>query len=671
MTMAMYELMTYSFKVGVCLAVFYLFFKLLLSRETFHRLNRIVVLGAMLLSFVLPLCVIEIQRELPFVPETVEPAAQIALPADPQAESFPWELLASVLFLAGAAAMLVRTLCSLVCVLRLIRRGKRERLSDGAVLVRSEQTVTPFSWGRYIVLSEQDALESGSEIILHERAHMRLHHSLDLFVTDLAACLQWFNPAMWLLRRELRAIHEYEADEAVLESGVDARQYQLLLIKKAAGRRWYSIANSFNHSKLKNRITMMLRKRSSRWATARALLVLPLSALALGAFAETVYVFPEDKVKKENVAIRISGTDSSNKPAPLYVVDGKVVSSEEIKGLGSGQIATIEIHKDSLSKAKYGEKAQNGVMYITLKKPGEESKSLTISAEKGALENLTDLTGRVSKVTVVSGASGKNLVVVDEPNPDSLQGRVVRVRYPKEPENKIVLIDGRISTEVEMNAIPSDRLASVRVMKGGPDTDRQVIEVQTKEYQTRMKAFEQQARDAAKAIAENPALAEVLEGRVQADITVESMKAGIEGLETAQKAIESSRKALDATRNYMDSDEWEKTQQALDEAQKELDDARREHASRLETARKIADLQTSDKLNDIVVVGYSTEKKKESKKGEELLYILDGKRISEKELLKLDPAQIETMNVLKDKTAVEKYGKKARNGAIEIFTKKK
>ena len=225
----MYDLMIYSLKVGVCLAVFYLFFKLLLSRETFHRFNRIVVLGAMFLSFVLTLCVITVYREIPVLPETPdeESAATVfdALPLHRSLANFR----DGAAFLLGAAATLLWTLCSLIGVLRLIRGGRRERLEDGAVLVRTERPVTPFSWGRYIVMSERDLAENGGAILLHERAHLRLRHSLDLIVTDVAGCLQWFNPAMWLLRRELRAIHEYEADEAVLDSGVDARSYQMLL----------------------------------------------------------------------------------------------------------------------------------------------------------------------------------------------------------------------------------------------------------------------------------------------------------------------------------------------------------------------------------------------------------------------------------------------------------
>ena len=220
----------------------------------------------------------------------------------------PWRQIGIVIYLAGVAAVIFVTVRSIVGLHRLMRRGRCERLDDGTTLVRMDENVAPISWCRNIVISERDLRENGAAILAHERAHVRLHHSLDLLLVDLAGAVQWFNPAMWLLRRDLRAIHEYEADAAVIASGVDARSYQLLLIRKAVGGRWYSIANSFNHSKLKNRITMMLREKSSRRTRARALLLLPLAGLALGAFAETVYVRPEDKVTKEFSENQLSET---------------------------------------------------------------------------------------------------------------------------------------------------------------------------------------------------------------------------------------------------------------------------------------------------------------------------------------------------------------------------
>ena len=458
----MYDLMIYSLKVGGCLAVFYLFFKLLLSRETFHRFNRIVLLGAMVLSFVLPLCVITVYRELPVLPESSAEEAVTTVAAEPPAEPFPWEKLAGGVFVAGAVVTLLGTCCSLFGVVRLVRRGSRERLEDGSVLVRTDRAVTPFSWGRYIVMSGKDLAENGDAILLHERAHLRLRHSLDLIVTDVAGCLQWFNPAMWLLRRELRAIHEYEADEAVLESGVDARDYQLLLIRKAAGGRWYSVANSFNHSKLKNRITMMLRKRSSRWAGARVLLLLPLMGAALGAFAETAYVFPEDKVTKEKPGIRIRGVKSSSGKEPLVLVDGRETVLDSIK---TEQIKTITVLKDSTVVAVYGEKGRNGVILVEMKKDTEpasmylEVKKAKVVSGKSGTVIVADSVG-----TVVTAGKPEEVTVVGY-GMKSKEGNVVRLRGQRRSDSRTVvyLVDGVRVPEIE--SLDPNRIESISVLK--------------------------------------------------------------------------------------------------------------------------------------------------------------------------------------------------------------
>ena len=459
----MYDLMIYSLKVGGCLAVFYLFFKLLLSRETFHRFNRIVLLGAMVLSFVLPLCVITVYRELPVLPESPAEEAVTTVAAEPPAELFPWEKLAGGVFVAGAVVTLLGTCCSLFGVVRLVRRGSRERLEDGSVLVRTDRAVTPFSWGRYIVMSGKDLAENGDAILLHERAHLRLRHSLDLIVTDVAGCLQWFNPAMWLLRRELRAIHEYEADEAVLESGVDAKDYQLLLIRKAAGGRWYSVANSFNHSKLKNRITMMLRKRSSRWAGARVLLLLPLMGVALGAFAETAYVFPEDKVTKEKPGIRIRGVKSSSGKEPLVLVDGR--RTDRMDTLESERIESITVLKDSTATAVYGEKGRNGVILVEMKKDTEpasmylEVKKAKVVSGKSGTVIVLDSVG-----TVVTAGQPEEVTVVGY-GMKSKEGNVVRLRGHRRSDSRTVvyLVDGVRVPEIE--SLDPNRIESISVLK--------------------------------------------------------------------------------------------------------------------------------------------------------------------------------------------------------------
>ena len=320
----MEALLFYALKAAVCLLLFYLFFKLLLCRETFHRLNRIAVLTGLLLSLVLPLCVVTITREVVVAAAALQPQLLVDLPTavvEPASEPFPWGRLAAALYVAGMVLALLRMAVSLVGVWRIICSGRRERLADGSVLVRLHTQEGPFSWWRYVVVPEADLAENGAAILAHEQAHVRLHHSADLLLFDLAGCLQWFNPAWWLLRRDLQAIHEYEADEAVLAGGADARSYQMLLIKKAVGERWCSVANSLNHSNLKNRITMMTRKRSSRWAASKMLLLLPLLGLALGAFAEVVNVPVVDKDSENSPTAEISAEKSAARLVKLHVAD--------------------------------------------------------------------------------------------------------------------------------------------------------------------------------------------------------------------------------------------------------------------------------------------------------------------------------------------------------------
>ena len=303
-------LFVYILKSSFCLAVFYLFYRLLLSRETFHRFNRIALLGILLLSCLLPFVEVSVRRPVEMY-QTMMTWEQWLLLADlagtethavqVQENVVTWIQGLLLVYLFGILFFMLRNIYSLFGLWVLLKSGRREKVSDyvvtvvKAVLIVHERDISPFSWMRYIVISQKDLHENGREILTHELAHIRNRHSWDLFAADICIFFQWFNPAAWLLKQELQNIHEYEADETVINEGVDARQYQLLLIKKAVGTRLYSMANSFNHSKLKKRITMMLKEKSSPWARLKYLYVLPVAAIAVTAFAR-----PEvsDKVEK-------------------------------------------------------------------------------------------------------------------------------------------------------------------------------------------------------------------------------------------------------------------------------------------------------------------------------------------------------------------------------------
>lgn len=290
----------YLFKSAACLSVFYLCYKLLLSRETWHRMNRMVLLFTSAAAFVLPLCIITIYREVPM--NTQISIGELGTMAEIADETFQlsWSMLVFAIFIVGCAVRLCYTIYSIYKVRKIIRSGTHTECDNGTVLVQVAEEIPPFSWMKYIVISEKDYAENPTEIITHEQAHISLRHSFDILFVDLITCVQWFNPVMYLLRDDLREIHEYEADETVLNSGINAQQYQILLIKKAAGAKWYSIANSFNHSKLKNRITMMMKAKSSKWARAKVLCFIPLVCVALTMFARVEDVYAEaDKTPQQ------------------------------------------------------------------------------------------------------------------------------------------------------------------------------------------------------------------------------------------------------------------------------------------------------------------------------------------------------------------------------------
>lgn len=398
----------YIVKSSICLAGFYLFYRLLLSKETFHRFNRIALLTLLLLSLLLPLVQLTTIEQTE-VHQTMLTIEQLLMMADmPVSEVTPAEAVTLsgiqillMVYLSGVLFFACRHIYSLGRLLMLLRSGEKEKMENGMTLVIHQQKISPFSWMKYIVISKVDLEEDGREILIHEAAHVRNRHSVDLLIADICIFFQWFNPASWLLKQELQNIHEYEADESVIREGVNARQYQLLLIKKAVGTRLYSMANSFNHSKLKKRITMMLKEKSNPWARLKYLYVLPLAAIAVTAFArpeisgkvdeisavkvnDFVQIVgtkvPEKKVevlkdtvkkdapKEEALKMPFSIRNAGSQPQPLILVDGKEITGEQMqRDINPDMIESISVLKDEASTAIYGDKAKHGVILITLK----------------------------------------------------------------------------------------------------------------------------------------------------------------------------------------------------------------------------------------------------------------------------------------------------------------
>lgn len=387
----MMEFLTYDLKVAALLAVFYMFYRLLLSRETFHCVNRIVLLTTAVASFILPLCVITLHKTVVIeLTETHVDFEGMTMMIE-EAEQQPfWQTAAVIAFFIGMVATLGYTLSNVLRVWLLISRSQQHPQPDGTVICVTSFDVSPFSWMHYIVLSQSDYEAQDASILAHERGHIRRHHSLDLLLVDTLTALQWFNPAMWMLRQDLRAIHEYEADAAVLSQGINMRQYQYLLIQKAVSHCGYSVANGISHSTLKNRINMMLHKNSSRACKLKLLALVPIVGIALAMQAETVndYVYtektqtPQKKVVKKgkanaqikmgNKTIQVKKTEkiaSGKTKEPLIMIDGKRSTKAEMDALDEKRIDHINVLKGKAATEIYGAEGKNGVIEIKTKKP--------------------------------------------------------------------------------------------------------------------------------------------------------------------------------------------------------------------------------------------------------------------------------------------------------------
>ena len=348
--------LTYELKVAVLIAVFYIFWRLLVANETWHRLNRIVLLSTALASFVLPLCVITIHQTVEVMPpvadtlplptdETAMPIESAPIVTNTETERpFNWLLPLTIIYIIGVVVVLSKMLLSLWRLHRMRAESKVHPLPDGYLMAVCEKVSTPFSWWNTVFMNHNDYEKGTNALLTHELGHLRLHHSADVLLVELLTALQWFNPAMWMLRADLRTIHEYEADQQVISHGFNDIQYLQLLIRKAAGQSGYSLANGISNSALKKRVTMIMKPKSIHRQWLRYAYLLPIIAISLYASCET----KTDYQTKEESALILKvkdGKDCLAVKVPVgafysWIVNGKLAERGIVEEDGNWNVYT-------------------------------------------------------------------------------------------------------------------------------------------------------------------------------------------------------------------------------------------------------------------------------------------------------------------------------------------
>lgn len=279
------ELFSITLVSGIMLLCMYLPYKLLLARERQHRFNRAVMICIYVVAVTVPL----LPRISFPVGETANEAAITAvgnitigpLTGGILATHAPvWTRVVLWIYIVGVAVTLLKFLWSYLRLMHIIRQGHKEKREGYTLVIADDAALSPFSWRKYVVVGDSKDADERSAVMVHELRHLSAGHSTDIFIAQLYAILVWYNPVSWLMIDELKTIHEYEADEAVIDSGANLKEYQMLLIKKTAGARLPSLANSLNHSKLQKRVTMMYQSKSKLAGKFSSLTLLP--SLAIG-----------------------------------------------------------------------------------------------------------------------------------------------------------------------------------------------------------------------------------------------------------------------------------------------------------------------------------------------------------------------------------------------------
>ena len=366
-------ILPYIIKSALVLAMLYVCIMPLLEKETFHRLNRIIILGCLILSFFVPFIhftggtnpTVNMLRQAVQLPE-------IMIDGNGSEQSI-WNLadIMICIYIIGVVAIFTMTVVQTASLI--LRLRKCEQIADnrGNTIVLTDYTISPFCFFHYIVMSRDDYANNRGFILTHEQEHIRLRHYIDLIILQVATIIQWFNPFVWLIGKNLKAIHEFEVDEAVLNKGIDATQYQKFLVVKAVGNRLQPFANNLNKESLKRRIIMMNQKKSNRWMMLKALFVIPVATLAVSVFANTSDMSSMAKAAN-TTANSISTNNMQTKQSDIKSSD-KVEVMPEFKGGNKAMMEFLMMnmkYPESAVKAKQQGKA---VVGFVIKKDGTVS----------------------------------------------------------------------------------------------------------------------------------------------------------------------------------------------------------------------------------------------------------------------------------------------------------
>ncbi len=500
----------YILRASITAAILYWAYKLLLSKNTLHSYNRVIILFFFACSLLLPLANIDMSWLVHPKPEAAAmdfsqftmTETVPAVTMQPVVE-IPWFKILSATYLAGLSVTLLVFLISFARMFYVILKSEKRDLGNDVTLCISEQEVSPFSWMRFLALSRTDFLENHSSIMEHEKAHIQRHHSWDMLFTNIYTVIFWFNPFAWLLRRELQTLHEYQADEKVIATGTDIKQYQLLLIRKCVGENKFMLANNFEYSHLQKRIKMIMKtptKNRKRWiySIIPLFLALIIPVLSLEPLHAKTPAPPQDTNK-----ITETTAEKTKKASDYEIVveGGKAVIAEKSEGKKNVLAMVNQLQSDvqNVVVTKQEDGKEPIVTNIQIRKDttklagnplfivdGKEAKSIQ-NINPNDIENVNVLKGE--SATKIYGEKGKNGVVIVTLKGGKKQSMIISTKEMSEKdlnknplklgksalvpmsENVLYIVDGKEISAKKTQEVKPGNIDNITVLKDKSATE--------------------------------------------------------------------------------------------------------------------------------------------------------------------------------------------------------
>jgi TonB family protein len=466
----------YLLKSVVWLAGFTLVFILFLRNERFFFLNRIYLVAGILTSFFFPLVSVHYTVVLPVIRNFQSESAVVSEIRNTGSSIIPViKLMLPVLYISGVFYVLTLIIRQGRSLLRTIKKSEIISLSP-VKLIKTPDYTSAFSFFSYVFVNPSVTDIETREIMNHELVHIRQKHWFDLLLVELLCMIQWFNPLAWIFVRFIRQNHEYLADEMALQRTSDPAIYRAVLLNQIVGAPVVSLTNFFNYSLNKKRFNMMKNIISSPYRKMKMLLILPVFAIILYAFAKPDYRF---KYVDEG-----SGNNAQVFSTQTKTVTG-IVKQKNGEGLSGAIIVIQGTTTGTVTDAKGYFKLVNvpdeGVLVISF--AGFKSKVLKSVFTSEMIINMVRDTVKFLN---------ENISTPPPPPPPPTTPSADLKIISENGETPLIVVDGTVK-DIDLNKIDQGTIESITVLKNesavekyGEKGKNGVVEIITKDYQEKL-----------------------------------------------------------------------------------------------------------------------------------------------------------------------------------------